>query len=314
MKNNLVKTRKRIVREKNYKIVKIFDSLEKTSGEKDVSLCKTSEGKLVVLRIGEIHPKNFFPGGYTGKSLVIPKLYESNNGTIIYEIEEFLEGKMVCEIDMKNHLLGKIDEKILKKLFSAFWEFQIITKNIKLKKKGDKQNILDHLKVASPLLSRPEMIKKIINKNKKIWDALYPSKWKFSTDNLLILNNGKIGFIDNVNVGLRYFAYDLGWIIWPRWVEMKTSKFSQINEQLNYLNKFLLLLKKTKPKQIKIDALEKRFWLMIMHRLIGAIADVAHNVRHLTDWNMGANGNQKRKEKHLNFLNALLEEVLTKYL
>ena len=60
MKNDLLKIRKSIISKKNYKLVKIFDSVEKTSGEKDVSLCKTVEGKLVILRVGEIHPKTFF--------------------------------------------------------------------------------------------------------------------------------------------------------------------------------------------------------------------------------------------------------------
>jgi len=312
MKNDLLKIRKSIISKKNYKLVKIFDSVEKTSGEKDVSLCKTVEGKLVILRVGEIHPKTFFPDGYVGKNLVIPKLYESNDKNIIYEIEEALSGKMICDVDMKNHLTGKIDEKILRKLFAAFWEFQIIARNVKLKQKGNKNNLFEHLKLAEPLLQSSARIKKIINDNNDFWKDLYPSKWKFATDNLLILPNNKIGFIDNVNVGLRYFAYDLGWLIWPRWVEMKTVKFDQVDEQLIYLKKFLSLVKKTKPKQIKISNLEKKFWLMIMHRLIGAIADVARNVRHLADWNMGDGGSKKRTEKHLKFLNALLEEVIKK--
>lgn len=312
MKQELVKTRKRIIKEKNFKLLEIFDSLEKTSGEKDVSLCQTPEGQLVILRIGEIHPKSFFPNGYIGKNLVIPKLYESHSQHVIYEIEEFLQGKMICEMDMKNHLLGKVDEKLLNKLFAAFWEFQIIARDIKLKNKSKKQNLLDHFKLASPLLKSPEQIKNIFIKNKKFWNELYPSKWKFATDNLIMLENNKIAFIDNVNAGLRYFGYDLGWIIWPRWVEMKTAKFSQVNEQLDYLNNFLFLVKKTKPKKIKINNLDKKFWLMIMDRLIGAIYDVARDVRHLAHWGMGPTDNKTRKEKHLKFLNSLLEEVIKK--
>lgn len=311
-RKQIITKRNSIVKQKNYIIVKIFDTLEKTSGEKDVSLCKTPTGNLVILRIGEIHPKNFFPNGYIGKNLVIPKLYESHNKDLAYEIEEYLGDTMVSDIDMKNHLLGKVDDKILKKLIVAFWEFQSVASNIKLKKHGGNKIFIEHLKIATPLLKSPETVKKIFTKNKKFWNELYPSKWKFATDNLLVIPNDKIGFIDNANVGLRYFAYDLGWIIWPRWVEMKTSQFDKIDEHLVYLEKLMKLAKKMKPKHIKIDNFERKFWLMIFQRLVGAIFDVARNVRHLADWNMGPTGNKKRTEKHLYFLNSLLEEVIKK--
>ncbi len=308
----LINKRNSVVKEKNYSIVKIFDTIENTSGEKDVSLCKTTTGNLVILRIGEIHPKNFFPNGYVGKNLVIPKLYESHNKDIIFEIEEYLGNTMVSDVDMKNHLLGKVDDKILKKLIVTFWEFQIVASNIKLKKHGGNKIFIEHLKIAAPLLKSSETVKKIFTKNKNFWNELYPSKWKFATDNLLMLPNDKIGFIDNANVGLRYFAYDLGWIIWPRWVEMKTSQFDKIDEHLVYLEKLMKLTKKMKPKQVKIDDFEKKFWLMIFQRLVGAIFDVARNVRHLAYWDMGPTGSKRRTEKHLYFLNSLLEEVIKK--
>lgn len=311
-RKQLIAKRNSIVKLKDYSIVKIFDTLEKTDGEKDVSLCKTASGNFVILRIGEIHPKNFFPNGYVGKNLVIPILYESHEKNLIYEIEEYLGDTMVKDIDMKNHLLGKVDDKILKKLIAAFWEFQRIASDAKLTKRGGVKGILEHFKIAAPLLKEPKTVKNIINENQSFWNELYPSKWKFATDNLLVLPNNKIGFIDNANVGLRYFAYDLGWIIWPRWVEMKTGLFDKTDEQLAYLEKLVKLAKKMKPTQIKINDFERKFRLMVFERLVGAIFDVARNARHLADWNLGTTGNKRRKEKHLYFLNSLLAEVIKK--
>ncbi|MBI4653145.1 hypothetical protein HY750_02725 [Candidatus Kuenenbacteria bacterium] len=309
-KENLVEVRTVLSSQKKLKVIKVFDTIEKTSGEKDVSLCQTQDGNKVILRIGEIRPSSFFLNGFESKHFVIPKIYERQEAEIPYEIEEYLDGILVCDFDKQQSKTGKIDPKISKKLLATFWEFQYVAANIGLEQKFDKSKILKHFEKAKPLLQEPQLIQKLINQYENFWKGAYPSKWKFSTDNLIMMPGNKIGFIDNAEAGLRYFGYDLGWLLWPRWVEMETKHFDEVNDHFKYLKQFMKQAYQMAPE--KIENFEKNFWLVIFDRLVGAIYDVACDTRHLNDWGMKKNGNKKRKEKHLVFLNKLLALVVKK--
>ncbi|MEK7167361.1 MAG: hypothetical protein AAB732_03030 [Patescibacteria group bacterium] len=291
-----------LAQQKEFKVIEIFDTINKTSGEKDVSLCENKNGKKLILRIGEMRPLNFFPNGFKGQHFIIPKIYERQEDKIPYEIEEYLQGKLVSDLDKQQSVTGKIDSQIIKKLLAAFWEFQRVARNINLEQKFEKEKILKHFDKAKSLLDNPQIIQKLIEQYGNFWNASYPSKWKFATDNLIIIPDGRIGFIDNVGAGLRYFGYDLGWLLWPRWVEMETKRFDDVKDHLQYLEQFMKQIRNTAPSQMEFKNFDnKKFWLVIFERLIGNIYDVACNTRHLNDWGMGKDGENKRKEKHLAF-------------
>lgn len=305
--------RDEIIDRKRLKVLSTFDTFQKTSGKKDVSLCESPEGAQIILRTGEVRPKTFFPNGFRGDYIVIPKIFESSLDKPSYELEEYLDGSLVSDVDKKGSADGQIDLKILDKLLSAFWEFQHIGQSLGLEQKFSIEKIHKRLEKARLFLNNPEVVKTITSENENFWAGTYPSKWKFAPDNLIITKDNKIGFIDNAKVGLRYFGYDLGMLIWPRWVEMKTENYSKVEEHMKYLEKFKNMVLKKRPKGFDIaQNFEKCFWLMIFERLIGAIFDIARDVRHLADWGMGKNDPPERKQKHLKFLNSLLELVIAK--
>lgn len=312
-KKDLTEIRSTLTRQKELKVIDVFDTIDKTSGEKDVSLCQTRDGEKVILRIGEIRPRAFFLEGFEGKNFVVPKIYERQEGETPYEIEEYLPGILVSDLDKQQSRTGKIDPQISEKLLAVFWEFQQVARDIELEQKFDKGKITKYFEKAKSLLDNPEAIQKFIDQYESFWKGTYPSKWKFSTDNLIMVSDGRIGFIDNAGVGLRYFAYDLGWLLWPRWVEMETEHFNEVDDHFQYLKQFMKQAQEAAPRgEVDLDNFERKFWLVIFERLIGSIYDVARNVRHFDDWGMGKDGDERRKEKHLAFLKGLLKRVIKK--
>ena len=312
-KKNLPKVRDALSRQKKLQVVEVFDTIDKTSGEKDVSLCQTKDGNRVILRIGEIRPLVFFSEGFEGKHFVVPKVYERQESEIPYEIVEYLKGALVSDIDKQQSITGKIDLQVSEKLLAAFWEFQHTARDIGLEQKFDKSKILKHFEKAKPLLENPQTIQRLLDQHESFWKGAHPSKWKFATDNLVVVPDGRIGFIDNAGVGLRYFGYDLGWLLWPRWVEMETERFDDVDDHFRYLGQFMEQAQNMAPQgEAGLENFEKKFWLVIFERLVGSVYDVARNVRHFDDWGMGKNGDEKRKEKHLVFLNGLFERVIKK--
>ena len=312
-KIDLVETRSVLCHRENLKVLEVFDTIVKTSGAKDVSLCQTENESKVILRIGEIRPSVFFLDGFEGRYFVVPKIFERQENETPYEIEEYLEGILVGELDKQQAITGEIDTEISKRLIAAFWEFQQVARDIGLEQKFDISMILKHFDQAKPLLKEPELIQRLINQYKTFWEGAFPSKWKFATDNLIVVPDGRIGFIDNAGVGLRYFGYDLGWLLWPRWVEMETGRFNEVDDHFKYLGQFMEQVRDIAPQKVGvIEDFDRKFWLVIFERLVGAIYDVARNVRHLDDWGMGKNGDEERKEKHLAFLNELLARVVRK--
>jgi len=66
---SILEQKKAVIQQKGLSILSVFDTFEKTSGKKDVSLCKTKDGEKIILRVGEVRPQDFFPNGFTGKHL-----------------------------------------------------------------------------------------------------------------------------------------------------------------------------------------------------------------------------------------------------
>jgi len=361
---DILKRKKELVQSKALTVIRTYDTFENESGKKDVSLCENSSGEKFILRIGETRPAQFFPEGYLGEFLIIPKLIAQDNIGIPFELEEFLEGILASEINSEIAGEGKIEPKLQEKLLSAFWEFQTIGKEVNLEQSFSmhKQSPEDEssstgyknrtrfidkfvpLRVGensfSPghnishtmeaikgrlviinnklsgknakLLKNYAEIEKVIYQYQDFWNKGYPSKWKFSLDNIIITENGKVGLIDNAKIGLRYFGYDLGWLIWPLWVTMKTESYRKINEQLKYLDDFSHKIAETAPKDYSVMDFNKYFWLMILERIIGMYFDVVSNTKHLERWAIGPRGNRGRTEKYLFFLETLLNHALTK--
>lgn len=309
---DIIKRKEEIINAKNLSILHTYDTYKNESGRKDVSLCLDQSGDKIILRIGEVRPAGTFNSGYYGDNLIIPKLIEQNTISFPYELEEFVEGDLVSEKDTKSKTDGRINSTLLDKLIAVYWEFQQICKTLPLKQTNTLDKILNHLEKSEKLINDYQQVESIILNNRDFWDRGFPSKWKFSLDNLIITKNNKIGLIDNAGIGLRYFGYDLGWLIWPLWVTMKTDNYSKTDEHLEYLNYFCQKIAKTAPKDYaKID-INQSFWLMILERIIGMYYDLANNTKHLGKWSIGPNRDGNRTKKYLNFLRVLLDYSLQK--
>jgi len=307
---SILEQKKAVIQQKGLSILSVFDTFEKTSGKKDVSLCKTKEGEKIILRVGEVRPQEFFPNGFTGKHLKIPKIFERHLSDIPYELEEYLKGPHVGELDRVSQLQGRISDILLDKLIAAFWEFQQIGQKVPLEKKFKKEKLLDYFNKAKKLIKNPDAVYKVIIDNENFWDGEYPSKWKYSLDNLIMTPDQKIGFIDNAGVGLRYFGYDLGWLIWPQWFYIETDHYSAVSKHIKYLEHFIAKVIKVAPSSFtKQENLEKYCWLVIFERLVGASFDVVNQTVHLSHWGMGPDDPPDRREKHVRFLNGLFGVV-----
>lgn len=301
--------RERLLAEFKLTVVTIFDSSEKTQGLKDVIGCETENGERVILRIGERRPNWLFPQGYIGQTLRFPRQLHAGGTAIPYEIEEWIEGEMLFASQQEWGERGQLSPELQDKLLAAFWEFQAITKDFPLEQLFNAARLRAFFNHAGDLV--PTEAKAIIDDNEAFWNGSYPAKWKFATDNLIADAEGKIVFIDNVKVGARYFAYDLGWVIWPRWVEMATENFSDVDGQLTYLDSFKQKLVDSKPVDANAPTdIGRAFDLMVFERLIGSLFDVHQQTRHLTDWGMTGNEGAARRQAHTAFLQNLLDRIM----
>jgi hypothetical protein len=308
---DILKRKKELVQSKALIVIRTFDTFENESGEKDVSLCKNSRGERFILRIGEVRTKQFFFKGYKGESLIIPKIFEQGLIGVPYELEEYLTGNLLSEVAVNGNE-GGMKPGLLRKILSAFWEFQTIGKEMALEQSFSTDKVIEHLQKAKNLLKNYSEIETVIYQYRNFWNKGYPSKWKFAPDNLILTKNNKIGLIDNAKIGLRYFGYDLGWIIWPLWVTMKTENYRKTNEHLEYLDDFSHRVAETAPKEYSKTDVRKYFWLMILERIIGMYFDVADNTKHLERWAIGPGRDSKRTKKYLSFLESVLKYTLIK--
>lgn len=302
--------RERLLTEFKLTVVTVFDSSEKTNGLKDVMGCQTEDGKHVILRVGERRPDWLFPQGFTGETIRFPRQLHAGGTTIPYEVEEWIEGNMLYVDQEEWGQRGQLNPEIQDKLLAAFWEFQTVAKDFPLEHLFNTDRLRAFLTFAGNLVPAEAMA--VIDANKEFWNGSYPAKWKFATDNLITDADGKIVLIDNVKVGARYFAYDLGWVIWPRWIEMATENFTDVEGQIAYLDDFKQKLIDSKPDHANAPAdIGRAFDLMIFEHLIGSLFDVQQRTRHLNDWGMGDDG-AARREAHTAFLQSLLSRITTR--
>lgn len=300
--------RERLLAEFKLTVITTFDSSEKTNGLKDVTGCETDNGERVILRIGERRPDWLFPQGFTGETIRFPRQLHAGGTAIPYEIEEWIEGNMLYVGQEEWGQRGQLSPEMQDKLLAAFWESQTILKDFPLEQLFNTDRLRAFFTNAGELV--PSEAKAIIDDNEEFWNGSYPAKWKFASDNLIIDTNGKIVLIDNVKVGARYFGYDLGWVIWPRWIEMATENFSDVDGQLAYLDALKQKLIDSKPAGADAPSdLSRAFDLMLFERLIGSLFDVQQHTRHLTDWGMEGNDGVDRRQAHTVFLQNLLSRI-----
>lgn len=303
--------RARLLTEFKLTIVTVFDSNEKTQGLKDVIGCKTESGERVILRIGERRPDWLFPQGFVGQTIRLPRQLHAGGTAIPYEIEEWIDGEMIFESQKEWGERGQLSPEIQDRLLAAFWEFQTVINHFPLEQLFNIDRLRAFLANAGDLV--PAEAKAVIDNNEEFWNGAYPAKWKYATDNLITDADGKIVLIDNVKVGARYFAYDLGWVIWPRWIEMATENFTDVDGQLAYLDNFKQKLIDSKPANANAPTdIGRAFDLMLFERLIGSLFDVHQQTRHLSDWGMTGNDGASRRQAHTIFLQTILSQIMAR--
>jgi len=57
---DILNRKKELIQSKALTVITTYDTFERESGKKDVSLCENSVGEKVILRIGEIRTNEFF--------------------------------------------------------------------------------------------------------------------------------------------------------------------------------------------------------------------------------------------------------------
>lgn len=311
MLNNIIELRQQLLKQHGLKLIRVFDTFENTSGEKDVSLCTTELGEHRILRIGEIRPQNFFLDGYEGNLLKIPKIFYRLDGDQPYEIEEYIEGRLAYEEDPEGAVGGYIENRLLEKLIITFWEFQVVGRTVALRSIPVLEKFEKHFEKSKHLIVNAERVWSAVNARRSFWEGQHPSKWKFALDNLILTPDGKVVFIDNANVGLRHFAYDLGWLIWPIWIQMQTELFMDPATQIKYLEHFLGEVQRLRPTDLVKDVnIEQAFWLTVLQRAVGALFDLENNTRHLANWKLDLEGDPDRRTRHIGFLNSIIDESL----
>lgn len=282
-------------------LVRVFDTWEASSHTKDVVLGESPEHVRVIVRIGEVRDPKIFPNGFRGATIVVPRLLDHGrvDGTP-YEIEEYIEGQMVATMDSDP----------LELLLSAFWEFQVAGRAQPLQDQTDMTRMQKFLDVARPLLPDPSRVQEVFDTYRDFWSGQYPSKWKFARDNLILTSDRHITLIDNARMGLRWFGYDLGWLIWPRWVA--TQQPDVAREEM-YLADMRERWKALKPATVEApEELGRVFDLVVWSRAIGALYDVVNQTDHLKHARLTFDVDPERTKTHVAFLQELLSRVMTR--
>lgn len=281
---------------------------------KDVVLVKDAQDQKLILRIGETRAKNFWPQGYPGKYFVVPRLFKTARvGKIIYEMEEYLPGRLLADILPRLRAKQILPADILKRLILAHWEFQRKVKSIKLQVAWTRKNLEKFYQKTKKFLAADinQKARNIIygREYRKYWQAHYPCKWKFSVDNLILMSDRRIGLIDLARVGKRFWGYDLGWLFWPAWHHFRSTDFKNPKKHIQHLHKIFKLVYKLAPakEQARKD-FYKRCWLIVLERCLGALYDVANQTAHVKR-NLKSKIIQKEFK---NFVLELLNFILAK--
>ncbi len=308
MPEEVIAERERILQEHGLVLETIFDTFSKESGKKDVVSATTAEGKRIILRLGERRPTWFFPEGFVGGSICIPRVIAHGGERIPFEIEEAIGGTMMDELDRDTEAIGKLSDATLHKLATAFWEFQKTAAPLPLESLFSLANAEKFLAKLDAAIA--PSIRVVAERHRGFFETLFPSKWKFATDNLILDADGRIAFIDNAKVGKRYFGYDIGWIIWPPWLHMSAEAYADVDGHLTYLDHvkhiFFSNIPEGTPRPIDLD---RAFTLIVFERLVGSLFDLANNTKHLASSGLDP-AHADRLNAHKNFLNKLLRHII----
>jgi hypothetical protein len=306
--DQLLEERTRLLVEHRLTLETVFDTFQKESGRKDVVAARTEEGKCVILRLGERRPSWLFPKGFLGTHIRFPRIIASGGDQIPFEIEEAVVGTIMIELDHATESTGRLSDETLRKLANAFWEFQRITASFPLESMYSLANAEKFLaKLDSGLVP---MLRATAEHHRDFFEDLYPSKWKFATDNLILDTDERVALIDNVKVGKRYFGYDIGWIIWPPWLHMSIDAYADVDEHLTYLDHVKKIFFSNVPGDVDHPAdLDRAFNLIIFERLVGSLFDITNKTKHLASSGLDT-VHIDRLEAHTQFLQSMLANIL----
>ncbi|OGL71254.1 hypothetical protein A3C17_03840 [Candidatus Uhrbacteria bacterium RIFCSPHIGHO2_02_FULL_53_13] len=300
--------RERLLCELDLTLERVFDT-NAHEPDKDVCLVKDVRGQRWVLRSGERRNPSLFPNGFVGEHVVIPTIHITSAAPV-YELEQYLEGDLAVDSDrMPNAPFPQIE--ILDLMFLAFWEWQKIGNLAPLQ--SQESHAETHLQLALLLISddRQKSVKAAIDCYRAFFDDVsYPAKWKYSDDNLLLMADGKLGFIDNARMGLRFWGYDIGWIYWPRWFRMGQEAWGTPDTYIARFERFLSDWYASKPSDIALDrtTFDQRVHLGLLTRIVGALFDVHKRISHAEHWL----DTHERRSRFLSWTTALLDWNLKK--
>lgn len=312
--NPAVAKRDEILKREGLELVSVFDTNEHEP-HKDVVLVEDEMGRRLVLRIGEHRTPGFLHQGYIGDHFVVPGLVKMVTETQVpYEIEEYLPGRLLFETVPTPTAAQLFPDVIVRKLVQAHWEFQDVARGFRvLEPSWHKQrDLVKFYEKALRYLPRgtKARINAIVNDDVRndFWQSEYPCKWKYSADNLILMPDGKLGFIDLVKVSKRYWGYDLGWVFWPRWHHFHDEEFGEAAEHFVHLRSFFRLVFEEAPEREKKDRILffTRCWLIVFERCLGALYDMAIQTGHIKT-NIGTG---RRAEAYTKFVQNILQLTL----
>ncbi len=306
MSHPAVKIRNTIIAEGGFVLKKVFDTNEHEP-DKDVCVIELEDGIEAVLRVGERRPETFFPEGYRGEHFVIPRLITSSNDPV-YEIEEYLGGFEIEEVDPAPLSDSIVRSDLQTKLLKAFWELQSSFTTQGLEDAERKTH--KHLESAIELIPKDlhNEFREVLARNEAFFLELFPSKWKYSKDNILLLDDGRLGLIDLVNVGNRFWGYDIGWLYWPQWFHFSIEQYRDAEGYLEKIDALHAELYNLAPEGEKADRsiFMHRCNMVLITRIVGGLHDVASSISHAR--NLMAN--KERRDAFERFLVEMLRVVV----
>lgn len=285
MPHPAVAQRNTLIAKHNWKLLQVFDTNEHEP-DKDVVLVEVG-GVSQVLRVGEYRRPGFFYEGFIGQYFVVPKILFTDTA-VPYELEEYIPGTMLDSMYTPANPDMMLPEYVINLSIQAFWESQIVfSKQLQLEKSWDFEKTIQkyYATVEKTLnIEQQNFFTHIFTdlQFKSFWSDMYPSKWKFSPDNLLITPDDKIAFLDNARAGLRYWGYDLGMFLWSMWFCFDDETLHKTDEYFDFLDVFLEKLWHYKPDEISLTQaeLEKRFWMVVCLWSLGALYDIEAKISH----------------------------------
>ncbi|MBI4434183.1 hypothetical protein HY632_05405 [Candidatus Uhrbacteria bacterium] len=310
---NPIATRDALLQERGWTLLSVFDT-NAHEPFKDVSRVRTATGAERILRIGERRPPEFFPNGYSGTHIVIPKLHESSEDPC-FELEELLPGTLLSAIEPvpTAHMFVRPD--LLTECIEGFWELSWMFPTQPLAPKWRREEkLLKHFAGARTLLTAEEhhRIMCVLMATQDFWNSTHAAKWKYSLDNIILLPDQRLGLIDLARVGTYFWGYDLGWLLWSRWFHLPLEALQHPEMHLRAIERYfaqIIALAPSGETQLPHGAphhLHHRLALVLLERIIGAFFDVAESIAHTRS----TLATPERRDAFVAFLHALLAWTL----